>query len=423
MRPHELERFLAWGEAEPWLRRRAWLYLLAAGLSIATIVLVALHAIGVVQGGWAAAMAAAVVLSLAVQRPLAGTLEAASWEVALRGWRELAARVEHVPGQARSPRLADLRAPIAGDQQRPSAAGALDRLERILGFASVRHTPILHWPLQALTLWDFHVWWSLEGWQRRHGRHVRGWMAAIAELEALSALAGLAHDHPTWAWPVVSADEDRLTAAGLTHPLLVPERAVGNDVGVGPPGRVLLVTGSNMSGKSTLLRAIGLNAVLAQMGAPVAARQLRMPPLAVVTSMRLQDSLEDGVSFFMASLSRLRLVVDRARLASADSSQPMTLYLLDELLGGTNTAEREVAVRGVVRHLVACRAIGALTSHDLALADTPEVRAHGECVHFRESLGADAGAAMTFDYRLRPGVATSRNALALMRAVGLGDLV
>jgi DNA mismatch repair ATPase MutS len=318
-----------------------------------------------------------------------------------------------------------LRAPIAGDQQRPSAAGALDRLERILGFASVRHTPILHWPLQALTLWDFHVWWTLEGWQRRHGRHVRGWMDAIAEVEALSALAGLAHDHPAWAWPVVSPDEDRLTATGLTHPLLAPERAVGNDIGVGPPGRVLLVTGSNMSGKSTLLRAIGLNAVLAQMGAPVAARRLRMPPLAVVTSMRLQDSLEDGVSFFMASLARLRLVVDRARLASADPSQPMALYLLDELLGGTNTAEREVAVRGVVRHLVACRAIGALTSHDLALAEAPELRAHGECVHFRESLGAgaDAGAAMTFDYRLRPGVATSRNALALMRAVGLGDLV
>ncbi len=269
-----------------------------------------------------------------------------------------------------------------------------------------------------------HVWWALEGWQRRHGPRVRAWLDALAEVEALAALAGLAHDHPDWAWPTVEPGADRLVADGLTHPLLPPSRAVANDVVVGPPGRLLFVTGSNMSGKSTLLRAIGLGAVLAQAGAPVPATRWRMPPLDPVTSMRLQDSLEDGVSFFMASLARLTLVIERARASTRDAARPATLFLLDELLSGTNTAEREVAVRAVVGHLAACRVIGALTSHDLGLADAPELRAHAECVHFSETIDAQGDApAVRFDYRLRPGVATSRNALALMRAVGLGDLV
>lgn len=419
MRPHEVERFLAWCEGGPWLRRRRWIYLLALVLAVASPLLIAGDAAGLVSGGWLASLGAAVVLSLALQGPLARTLEDASWEAALRGWRGMAASLAAIP--AEDPRLAALRDRVAGSHP---AVAAFDALDRVLGFAGLRHTPVLHWPLQAVTLWDFHLWWAVEGWQRRHGLAVRGWIEAIAEVEALSALAGLAGDHPHWCWPRVARDEARLEAEGLVHPLLPPSAAVPNDVTLGPPGRLLFVTGSNMSGKSTLLRAIGLNVVLAQMGGPVAASAWRMPPLALVTSMRLHDSLEDGVSFFMASLKRLKLVVTHAEDATRDPSRPMTLYLLDELLGGTNTAEREVAVRGVVRHLVARRAIGALTSHDLGLADAPELRAHADAVHFRESLAAEGAATgMTFDYRLRPGVATSRNALALMRAVGLGELV
>lgn len=420
MRLPELERFLAWAEGTSWLRRRPWLYAVVIALAAGTILLIAAGATGYVSGGWLATASAAVVLSLAVQRPLARVLEDASWETALRGWRQMADLATQMP--AGTPHLAALRAQVAEGESH--AARALDALERVIGFANVRHTPVLHWPLQAITLWDFHVWWAVEGWQRRHGPHVRGWLDALAEIEALAALAGLAHDHPGWAWPALDPAADRLDAGTVAHPLLPPGRAVANDVVVGPPGRLLFVTGSNMSGKSTLLRAIGVNAVLAQAGAPVCATHWRMPPLTVVTSMRVSDSLEDGVSFFMASLARLKLVVDHVRATADDPSRPMVLFLLDEVLGGTNTAEREVAVRGIVRHLAAHRAIGALTSHDLALADAPELRAHAEFVHFRESIAHEGGAtSVAFDYRLRPGVASSRNALALMQVVGLGEVI
>jgi DNA mismatch repair ATPase MutS len=340
--------------------------------------------------------------------------------VALRGWRSVFELVAQLPSEV--PRLAARRAAL-GSPGTP-AIEALDALDRLIGLAALRHTPILHWPVQVLTLWDFHVWWGLEGWQRSHGARVRVWMQAAAEVEALASLAGLAHDHPGWCWPELAREGDAMSATAMAHPLLPPAQAVANDVTLGPPGRVLFVTGSNMSGKSTLLRAVGLNAVLAHAGGPVCAAACRLPTLSIVTSMRLADSLEDGVSYFKASLSRLALVVARAQAATASPAQPLVLYLLDELLSGTNTAEREVAVRGVVRHLVASRAIGALTSHDLSLADAPELSAHATCVHFRESLQEDEGRlSMSFDYRLRPGVATSRNALALMRVMGLGALL
>ena len=192
-----------------------------------------------------------------------------------------------------------------------------------------------------------------------------------------------------------------------------------NDVRLGGGGpRVLIVSGSNMSGKSTLLRAVGVNVALAQAGAPVCAGLLRMPPLRVCTSIRVQDSLEAGVSYFMAALQRLRLVVAAAR--STRNGGPRVLYLLDEVLQGTNTAERQVAVRRVLRHLLDLPTLGVVTTHDLELADCDELRASCRAVHFGEGVVPDGGQVrLVFDYRLRPGIATSRNALKLLRSVGL----
>ena len=247
-------------------------------------------------------------------------------------------------------------------------------------------------------------------------------MSAVAEMESMASLAGLAADHPGWTWPEVDESLDRLEAEALAHPLIAPARAVPNDLVVGPPGGTLLVTGSNMSGKSTLLRAVGLNAVLAFMGGPACARRLRLPPLRIVTSMRLADSLEDGVSFFMASLARLKLVVDA--VARGAEGEPTVLYLLDELLSGTNSAERAVAVRAVLARLLRSRAIGAVTTHDLGLADAAELRDHANAVHFQETVERERGRLrMSFDYRLRPGVASSTNALALMEIIGLRDVL
>ena len=287
---------------------------------------------------------------------------------------------------------------------------------------------------QMLLLWDFHALRLLEAWQAGPGRHARRWLGALGELEALAALAGLAYDQPGWAFPVMApvagegagAGRPRLAARALGHPLIVDRRRVGNDVEIGPAGSFLLVTGSNMAGKSTLLRALGANVVLAQAGGPVCAEAMTLPPLTLATSILVEDSLAGGVSFFMAELLRIRRVVESAR--SAPAAGRVLLFLIDEPLRGTNSRERRIAVERVLGHLLAAGAIGAVATHDLELAAEPALAAAARPVHFRETLAAADAAdaaegrpAMTFDYRLRPGPATSTNALALLEMVGLGD--
>ncbi|HXM57324.1 MAG TPA: DNA mismatch repair protein MutS [Candidatus Dormibacteraeota bacterium] len=290
----------------------------------------------------------------------------------------------------------------------------LARLDAIVGWA-VPPASAQYLLLQTLFLWNVHVLAALERWRSRAGTRAREWLTALGELEALAALAGLAHAHPAWAFPELDPEAGRLEAVALGHPLIEPARRVDNDVTLGPPGTVLLVTGSNMSGKSTLLRALGTNAALAAAGAPVCAARLALPPLRVWTSMRVADSLEQGVSHFLAELRRLKQVVE-----ASEAGGPMVCYLLDEVLQGTNTAERQIAARAILAHLAERRAIGAVSTHDLTLADdsaTAQVVRH---VHFRETIVRAGGRpSMTFDYRLRPGPATSTNALLLMELIGL----
>ena len=311
------------------------------------------------------------------------------------------------------PRLDALRARLLASGADPPRE--LARLHRLSELADLRRSTI-HPVVTALTLWDVHVELAMERWQRRCGGHVREWLATLGEWEALAAFAALAHDEPSWTFPRVDPGATSYVAAALAHPLIARDRRVANDVTVGPPATVLFVTGSNMSGKSTLLRAIGLNAVLAQAGGSVAATSLCLPPVVLGTSILVEDSLADGVSFFMAELGRLKQVVG---LAAAGDRR--LLYLLDEVLRGTNSVERRIAVQKVLDRLLGSGAIGAVSTHDLALAETPELRPHLVPVHFRETLheGEPGTPAMTFDYRLRPGLATTTNALELLRLVGL----
>ncbi len=316
-----------------------------------------------------------------------------------------------------------LRRELSDDSERPGSGAAqhLKRLHRLAALADTRFA-MVHGLLQAFFLWDLQVLGRMEAWQLEAGPHARQWLDAIGEIEALCALAGLAFDHPEWCYPEVTAgaggDERRLEARQLGHPLIAADARVHNDVTVGPPGTFLLVTGSNMSGKSTLIRALGLNAVLAQAGGPACAHRLRLPPVDLGTSVLVEDSLADGVSFFMAELQRVKAIVD---LAEASRRRGRTLlYLMDEILRGTNTVERQEAVRRVLTHLLRAGAIGAVASHDLTLAELDGLAEACRPVHFRETLEGEAGRpVMTFDYRLRPGVATTSNALKLLELVGL----
>jgi ABC-type multidrug transport system fused ATPase/permease subunit len=278
--------------------------------------------------------------------------------------------------------------------------------------------------LQFVLLWDFHVAGALSAWRRRFGSAVNGALEAVGDLEALASFAAVADEHPDWTFARIRSDGiRRIEAEGIGHPLLSPDACVRNDVTLGPPGTVLLVTGSNMSGKSTLLRALGTNVVLAQAGAPVCARSLVLPPVRVATVMRVTDSLEAGISLFMAELLGIRRVVDAADALNEDG-RCVLLYLLDEILLGTNNAERQMAAVAILSDLMTKNAIGAVSTHDLDLVKQPAIATGCQPVYFRESFVTEGTETrMVFDYLMRPGVAPTTNVPFLLKAVGLPTTV
>jgi hypothetical protein len=297
------------------------------------------------------------------------------------------------------------------------AARALGRLGTIANYAGSRRNqlgPLLATPL----LYGVHVALAAQRWRRLHGRAVRDWVDAVGEFEALSCLATYAYEHPDDPFAELVDGPARFEAAGLAHPLIAAARCVRNDVGLAGDTRVLLVSGSNMSGKSTLLRTVGINTVLAMAGAPVRARTLRLSPLQVGASIRINDSLQEGSSRFYAEISRIRALFEAAVAQDAGHSAGRALlFLLDELLQGTNSTDRRVGAEGIVRAFVERGAIGLVSTHDLALTDLRELPPGSlRNVHFEDEI---ADGRLSFDYRLRDGVVTRSNAVALMRAVGL----
>jgi hypothetical protein len=404
-----------WAAGDPWLLGRTSLVLLTIALPTTTLVLALGAIIGVVASSlWLIPVAGSVLLtafhSAALKRTLAPVADKAD---ALAGYAEMTRLVSEAAFEA--PLLRQLQTEIArGDQP---AHKALASLRVLADLSQVRSSPMLYMILQWLVLWDFHVARLVERWQMRHGRHLASWLSALGQVESLAALAGLAHANPTWTFPDVDVDATTLEATALGHPLLAEGVRVSNDVTVGPPGTFVLVTGSNMSGKSTLLRAIGVNVVLAQAGGPVCAATFRCSPVALHTSMRIRDSLERGVSYFMAEVLRLTQIIDATRAAGARR----VMYLFDEMLQGTNAAERTVAAQRILDFLVSVNAIGALATHDLRLLDSVSVTRAARLVHFREDVvrERDGRPVLHFDYRLRPGPASSTNALKLMELAGL----
>ncbi len=409
----DVERLLAWAEGPSFLGRYgAWLQPVVVVLTAAIAILFALFQFDVTDSAlWMVPAALGVVLSFGLAAPVGAWLDrAGAGQRALGRYAHLFEQAVTAPQTA--PSLATLHQRLTADGR--DAPACMRRLQRILGYGELRHSAgILHFPIQALTLWDFHVVFALERWRVRVGRHVRSWIEALAELDALTVLAGVGADNPEWSRPLL-VTEAAIAGTALGHPLLAADRRVTNDVRVGPQGTLLLVTGSNMSGKSTLLRSIGLNVVLAQAGSVVAAERLSLPLCDLQTSLRVQDSLELGLSYFMAALARLKGVVDAAQ---HERPGRVLLYLLDEILQGTNSIERALAVRAVARHLLTAGAIGVMTTHDLSLAAEEPLASAAELVHFSESVSDNGD--MRFDYRLRPGIATSRNALRLMKLIGI----
>lgn len=396
-----------WGSAPP-VRFFPAARAVALGISILSVIaFVGFMAHWFTLRPFAGAVALAIVAGMMLRRPVLAVIAAADTPAHdLQILSLLLGRLEHE--QFTSPLLMRLRAElgihglpasrrIAGLQRWMELLDSGDHLVvRVIG-------PALLWRQQCAM--------AIEAWRRETGPHVGRWIAAIAELEALSSLASFAYERPGSTFPDLVDEGPTYEAEGLRHPLIGAQHSVPNDVCLGPGRRLLIVSGSNMSGKSTLLRSVGLNAVLAWSGAPVTAARLRISPLAVGASIRVVDSLQDGKSRFYAEITRLRQIV-----TLADAGVPV-LFLLDELLSGTNSHDRRIGAEAVIAALLVRGAIGLVTTHDLALTQIrQQLGAEAANVHFEDHL---ENGRISFDFKLKPGVVERSNALELMRAVGL----
>lgn len=324
--------------------------------------------------------------------------------------------------EAKSPLLQELQGRFHNNVF--SATDAIASLQRRMRFAGIQRNPLLfipYWCLQLLLFWDARVLEGLEKWKTRHGCSIEGWIEGLGHLEALVCSAAIADEYPDWSYPKCSDTANRdLKVTELGHPLIPDSQRVLNDVQIAESKPLLLVTGSNMAGKSTLLRSLGINTVLGRLGSPVACSSWQGPNCQLASSIRVQDSLADGVSFFMAELKRLRAITDATREHQQGGSNRVSLVLLDEILQGTNSRERQIAVEQVLDQFVQLGAMVIASTHDLELANCQGVARASQVVHFREFFETiDGREQMRFDYKMRPGVTPTTNALKLLEMVGL----
>jgi hypothetical protein len=403
-RPEELSR---WAESANRLTRR---WILPAAVLLPVLLVAALIVWNVTA--LASPVVAILLLELGVVRLLGQRLNEVlgSTEQAfdrLRLLAELTARLERE----------SLAAPLTRELlQRLSSAGvpasnAIAQLATTAYFIESRRNPIIQ-ALNLPLLYSVHAALAAERWRRDHGRAVAAWLDAIGELEALISLSAYSYEHPDDPFPELIDGDTCFVGVALGHPLLPQRTCVRNDVTIGGPTRVLLISGSNMSGKSTLLRTVGVNTVLAMAGAPVRARHLRLSPLQVGANIRINDSLQKGSSRFYAEITRLR------HLSESALREPTLLFLLDEVLQGTNSRDRFIGAQGVIRALIDRGAIGLVTTHDLALTAIDVGGAERlRNLHFQDQL---VDGRMQFDFKLHEGVVTKSNGIELMRSIGLG---
>ncbi len=307
-----------------------------------------------------------------------------------------------------SPRLLQLQAQLKQQGLPPSRAIA--KLNRLVEYLESAHNLFVR-ALDFVIFYRLQFVLATESWRRRFGPSLRLWLNAVGELEALAALGGYTYEHPEDVFPEFAEDAPCFEAEALAHPLIPRERAVANDLRLDRDLQLIIVSGPNMAGKSTFLRGIGVNAVLAQSGAPVRAAKLKLSPLTVTASICVLDSLEGGISRFYAEIHRLKQIMDLTR-----GSVPV-LFLLDELLSGTNSHDRLIGTRSIVTKLVERGAVGLVSTHDLALTAIPqEIGTRAINCHFEDHLEEGQ---LRFDYKLYPGIVQTSNALPLMRSIGL----
>jgi len=400
------EALAAWGDAPPTLTPGVFQFILPA---LAFLWICSLLAWAIFNLRYPAVVISVVNLALASKfrrqvSKSASEIEEAAHDLSLLS--QVLARIEQE--KFSSSKLASLHAVFQKDGV--VASRSIARLNRLVDYlVSRRHLAVQ--VLDPFVLWSLQWTLAIEAWRKNYGPAIKTWLFALGEIEALSDLAGYAFEHPQDVFPEFTDEAPLYDAEGLAHPLIPENRAIRNDVILGNKLRLIIISGPNMAGKSTFIRSVGINAVLAQCGAPVRAHKLRLSRLAVGASVCVLDSLQGGISRFYAEITRLKVIADL-------TNGPLpVLFLLDELLQGTNSHDRRIGAEAVVKNFLERGAVGLLTTHDLALAEIAvAMGATAANFHFEDHL---EDGKLRFDHRLSPGIVQTSNALQLMRSIGL----
>lgn len=294
----------------------------------------------------------------------------------------------------------------------------MQKLQFWISWSDVRKSIFLYPLAQSIFLWDMHVYNALNRWKNKNGFYIKDWIDCLAELEVVASLASIPFENPNWCYPNLNTNATTVSFRQLGHPLLCETNRVCNDIEIGPNETFILATGSNMSGKSTLLRSVGINILLARTGISVCSEETTLPVIDLVTQFNIQDSLTEGISLFMAELNNIKSIVDKTK--ENHNKGILTLYLLDEILQGTNSRERHIAVVIIINQLLRLKTIGLVSTHDLDLANASQLKDFCRAVHFKESINTlNNKTIMKFDYKLYDGLSNTTNALELLKAIGL----
>jgi len=316
--------------------------------------------------------------------------------------------IEQLPAQ--SDMLTSLKKTLV-NKEHVSASKILSKLAALIYYADARFMPLAHFMLNTLFLWDARCVLGLKAWKNQHGGKLSAWLETVAEFEVLCAFSGLHFDHPAWVFPTVVDHGEPLVATDMGHPLIADHDRRGNDFSIEDLGAVMIVTGSNMSGKSTLLRTVGVNLVLAYAGAPVCARVFCCRKMEIFTSMRIRDELGNHISTFYGELLKIKKILN----AIAECELPV-MVLVDEIFRGTNSRDRHEGSVAVIKALSGAKTVSLISTHDLTLCELEKEYPRVKNVHFSEYFTENA---MAFDYILKPGVSDTSNAVHLMKMIGL----
>ncbi len=347
-------------------------------------------------------------LKIGIKKRTITLVSAGEYEKNLRLYGDLLQQI--LKKDYQSTYLQKLKQKLYNDSQQ-SAGTQLKKLAKIIDQINNRYNGF-YTIVNIVILWDYQCLIALEQWKKKSGTFLKDWLETIAEFEALASLAIIRYDHPRWVMPDFVDGTPFITADNIGHPLLPETERVTNPLQIGKQTKVLLVTGSNMSGKSTYLRTAGINLVLAFCGAPVCARSFCCSPLNIRTCMRISDNLEKNISTFYAEILRIKSIVE----ATAGSGN--VFFLLDEIFKGTNSRDRHTGAKILIKRLIQNGAIGMVSTHDLELGELPQEQPAVKNYHFQEQFVNNQ---LNFDYRLRPGISTTRNAMYLMKAAGIID--